>query len=100
MTESKRLLLVIQELRDYSRIIVEFHDQAYMERFRKEAEGHGMKCEQIGVDQYCRTTYRGCRYFDLRNAFTRKSFELEDWVHFLDHWDEHERDDEFGIEKL
>ena len=96
MTENKRLLLVITESRDGIRIILEFPDNDLLHEIQKQAETHGLECKQIPLQEYDRVTYRGCRYFDLRNSFTRKSFLLEDWINFLNHWDKHERDDEFG----
>ena len=96
MTENKRLLLVIRELQDDTRIILEFPDNDLFNQIQKQAERHGLECKQIPLEEYDRVTYRGCRYFDLRNSFTKKNFLLKDWLDFLNHWDEHERDDEFG----
>tara|TARA_Y100001960_G_C13968480_1_gene491691 strand:- start:2 stop:292 length:291 start_codon:yes stop_codon:yes gene_type:complete len=96
MTESKRLLLVILEPKDKTRIILEFPDRNLLTEMQKQAESHGLECEEIPLEKYDRVTYRGCRYFDLRNTFTRKNFLLEDWLEFLNHWDEHERDNRHG----
>ena len=96
MTENPRILLVIREPQDGTRIILEFPNNDLFCQIQKQAEEHGLKCDQIPMEAYDRVTYRGCRYFDLRNSFTRKNFLLTDWIDFLNHWDEHERGDEFG----
>jgi len=96
MTENPRILLVIREPQDGTRIILEFSDNELLCQIQKHAQEHGLECNQIPLEAYDRVTYRGCRYFDLRNSFTRKNFLLEDWIEFLNHWDKHERDDEFG----
>ena len=96
MTENKRLLLVIREPQDGTQIILEFPGNDLFNQIQKQAETHGLECKRIPLEEYDRVTYGGCRYFDLRNSFTRKNFLLDDWISFLNHWDEHERDDEFG----
>ena len=100
MTENKRLLLVIREPQDGTRIILEFPDNDLFRQIQNQAESHGLECKQIPLEKYDRVTYRGCRYFDLRNTFTLKNFLLEDWLDFLKHWDEHERDNKSGEHHL
>ncbi|KMP12517.1 hypothetical protein UZ36_00100 [Candidatus Nitromaritima sp. SCGC AAA799-C22] len=72
--------------------VVEFPDAASLEKIRKEAEQKGAACISISIEEYI-TTYRGCRYFDLRNSVTRDSFHLDDIIKILaapldDHSDE------------
>ena len=94
MVENRRLLLVIREPRDGTRIILEFPNNNLLNQIQKQAKSHNLECTQIPLEEYDRVTYRGCRYFDLRNSFTRKNFLLDDWLDFLNHWDKYERKDE------
>ena len=94
--ESKRRLTVFKEPDDGTKIIVEFQNEEQTTKYRKEAEERGIEWTEIGIEQYDRATYMGSRYFDLRNPQTRKNFSLQDWTHFLKHWNENERDNEYG----
>ena len=96
MTENKRLLLVIREPKDGIQIILEFPDDDLFNKILNQAKSNGFDCKKISLEDYDQITYRGCRYFDLRNTFTQKTFLLKDWIDFLNNWDEHERDDEYG----
>ena len=96
MTASKRKLTVFEEPDDGTKIIVEFQNQSQADQYRAQADQNGFTWKEIGIEQYDRASYLGCRYFDLRNPHTRKVFALEDWRHFLKHWDENERDNEYG----
>ena len=93
MTESKRILLVLKEPRDGTQIILEMANDKEHEAFIKQANEHGLEHSLIGLEDFDPMTYRGSRYFDLRNPFTLKNFKLTDWLEFLEHWDKHERND-------
>ena len=69
-------------------------------KYREEAEEQGIEWTEIGIKQYDRATYMGSRYFDLRNLHTRKTFSLQDWRHFLNHWDENERNNEYDDDHI
>ena len=96
MTESKRILLVLEEPKDGTKILLEIADSKERDVMREQAKAFGLNTTIIGLEEYDRMTYRGCRYFDLRNSFTLENFKIDNWMEFLKHWEEHERDDEFG----
>ena len=97
MVEKKRLLLVLNETRDNTQILLEIADSNIREELARQASSYGLECSLIGLEEYDRATYRGSRYFDLRNSLTLKNFQLHDWIDFLKHWDENERNDKFGL---
>ena len=86
MTEPKRFLLVLKEPRDGTQILLEIDDPEKQEALAKEATAHGLEYSLIGLEEFDRVTYRGSRYFDLRNPITLKNFQLNDWIDFLKHW--------------
>jgi len=96
MTNLRRSLTVFKEPLDGTRIIVEFQNEEQTKKYCEVAKQQGIEWTEIGIEQYDRATYMGSRYFDLRNRQRRESFSLEDWHHFLKHWDENERDNEYG----
>jgi|TARA_B110000467_G_C18153894_1_gene385735 hypothetical protein len=96
MADMKRRLTIFEESDDGTKIIVEFQNQEQAKEYRQQAEKHGFSWSEIGIEQYDRAIYLGCRYFDFRNPQTRKSFAIEDWCHFLKYWDENERNNEYS----
>ena len=78
MTDGERLLTVLGK--DGYTIVVEFSDLKQREEIVKEAESKGMECKSISMEDFY-PTYRGHRYFDLRNPTTRESFSLDYLLH-------------------
>lgn len=89
MTGKTRCLMAF-ETRDGAKILVDFQNPDEMQQYRLSAESKGIRCKSLKIEEYSRADFYGCRYFDLHNPQTRQSFELDDWLDFLKHWDEHE----------
>ena len=81
MPGDERYLLVI--IKNKSSVILECLNSSSMEKFLSEAELKGAICKQILIDDFY-PTYRGYRYFDLRNPATRKTFSLIEILEILD----------------
>ena len=81
MPDSDRYLLVITK--NKSSIVLECPDSSSMESIQAEAELNGAICKRILIEDFY-PTYRGQRYFDLRNSATRKTFSLIEIIEILD----------------
>ncbi|MCH8156986.1 MAG: hypothetical protein IID18_04415 [Nitrospinae bacterium] len=91
MINPERQLLVIKI--KSAAVIAEPPDPGALEKLKQEAEQKGAACTLISIDEYI-TTYRGHRYFDLRNPVTRDSFDLDTIIEILSApLDEHSDED-------
>ena len=81
MLGSERYLLVITK--NKSSVILECLDSSSMSGLRSEAESNGATCKQVSIDDFY-PTYRGYRYFDLRNPTTLKTFSVVEIIEILD----------------
>ena len=77
----ERYLLVITKNR--SSVILECIDSFTMENLQSEAELNGAICKRVLIEDFY-PTYRGYRYFDLRNPATRKTFNVVEVIAILD----------------
>ena len=81
MSDHERYLLVITK--NKSSIILECLDTISMKSLHAEAGLHGATCERVLMEDFY-PTYRGYRYFDLRNSVTRETFSLLAIIEILD----------------
>ena len=77
----ERYLLVVTK--NKSSIVLECLDLVSMGKFQIEAELSGAKCKRLSIEEFY-PTYRGYRYFDLRNSSTRKMFKMNEIIQILD----------------
>ena len=81
MPDRERYLLVITK--NKSSVVLDCPDSSSMESLQAEAELNGASCKRILIDDFY-PTYRGHRYFDLRNPLTSKTFNVVEIVKILD----------------
>ena len=81
MPDSDRYLLVITK--NKSSIVLECPDSSSIESMQAEAELKGAICKRVLIDDFY-PTYRGHRYFDLRNPITRRTFSVIEIIEILD----------------
>jgi len=81
MLGDERYLLVITK--NKSSVILDCIDSFSMESLRSDAELKGAICKRILIEDFY-PTYRGHRYFDLRNFSTRKAFSVVEIIEILD----------------
>ena len=81
MSPGERYLLVISK--NKSSVILECPDFLSMGSLRSEAEANGAVCKRVTIEEFY-PTYRGHRYFDLRNPVTRKTFSVIEIIEILD----------------
>ena len=81
MSEGERYLLIITK--NKSSIVLECLDSSSMDSFRSEAESNGAVCKRVTIEEFY-PTYRGYRYFDLRNPATSKVFSVVEIIEILD----------------
>ncbi len=98
MAQGQRHLMFLKK--DGAGIVVEAIDASGGENLKQEAESKGMTCQPLTIENFY-PDYRGYRYFDLRNPFTRESFSidyvLEAWEADKRHREGHEGTDEWFI---
>ena len=95
MSGGERYLLVITK--NKSSVVLECADPVSLERLQAEAESNRAVCKRILIDDFY-PTYRGYRYFDLRNPITRKIFSITEIIEILEAplEDHREAEDLFG----
>jgi hypothetical protein len=54
-----------------------------MDSLQSQAEVNGAVCKRVSIDEFY-PTYRGYRYFDLRNPITRETFSVDEILEILD----------------
>ena len=95
MIEGERYLLIISK--NKSSVVLECAGRVFLDTYLCEAESKGAICKRITIEEFY-PTYRGFRYFDLRNPITRKTFSMIEIIEILDApLDDHgEAEDLFG----
>ncbi len=81
MVEGERYLLVISK--NKSSVVIECPDFSLLNIWKSEAESNGATCKNITIEEFY-PTYRGFRYFDLRNPVTQKTFSVSEVIEILD----------------
>ena len=81
MPEGERYLLIMTK--NKSSVVLECPDFLSMDSLRSETEANGAVCKRITIEEFY-PTYRGHRYFDLRNPATRKTFSVIEIIEILD----------------
>ena len=81
MVEGERYLLIISK--NKSSVVLECTDSFFLDAYLCEAESNGAICKRITIEEFY-PTYRGFRYFDLRNPTTRKTFSMFEIIEILD----------------
>jgi len=81
MVEGERCLLVISK--NKSSVVIECPDFSSLNIWKSEAESSGATCSNITIEEFY-PTYRGFRYFDLRNPVTQKVFSVNEVIEILD----------------
>ena len=81
MTEGERYLMVITK--NKSSVVLECPDFSVLKNWEFEATANGAVCKRITIEEFY-PTYRGHRYFDLRNPVTRKTFSVDEILEILD----------------
>ena len=81
MIEGERHLLVITK--NKSSIVLECPDLSLLNNWQSKAGANGAVCKCITIEEFY-PTYRGYRYFDLRNSMTRETFSMDEILEILD----------------
>jgi hypothetical protein len=81
MVEGERCLLVISK--NKSSVVLECPDFSLLNIWKSKAESNGATCSNITIEEFY-PTYRGFRYFDLRNPVTQKTFSINEVIEILD----------------
>ena len=81
MTEGERYLMVITK--NKSSVVLECPDLPLLKNWEFEAAANGAVCKRITIEEFY-PTYRGHRYFVLRNPVTRKTFSVDEILEILD----------------
>ena len=81
MVEGERYLLIISK--NKSSVVLECTDSFFLDTYLCEAESKGAICKRITIEEFY-PTYRGFRYFDLRNQITREMFSMIEVIEILD----------------
>ena len=81
MIEGERYLLVITK--NKSSVVLECPDLTVLNNWQSKAVTSRAVCKRITIEEFY-PTYRGYRYFDLRNPITRKSFGVDEILEILD----------------
>ena len=81
MLENERFLLVITK--NKSSVVLECPNAISMDSLQSQAEVNGAVCKRVSIDEFY-PTYRGYRYFDLRNPITRETFSMDEILEILD----------------
>ena len=81
MPEGERYLLIMTK--NKASVVLECPDFLSMDSLRSEAESNGAVCKRVTIEEFY-PTYRGHRYFDLRNPSTRKTFSVVEIIKILD----------------
>ena len=81
MTEGERYLMVITK--NKSSVVLECPDLPLLKNWEFEAAANGAVCKRITIEEFY-PTYRGFRYFDLRNPVTQKTFSVNEVIEILD----------------
>ena len=80
MTGGERYLMVITK--NKSSVVLECPDLSLLDNWQSKAMINGAACKRITIEEFY-PTYRGCRYFDLRNPVTRKTFNMDEILEIL-----------------
>ncbi len=80
LIEGERYLLVITK--NKSSVVLECPDLTVLNNWQSKAETNGAVCKRITIEEFY-PTYRGHRYFDLRNSMTRKTFSVGEILEIL-----------------
>ena len=75
MTAGERCLMVITK--NKSSIVLECPDLSLLNNWQSKAGANGAVCKCITIEEFY-PTYRGYRYFDLRNPITRETFSVDE----------------------
>jgi len=81
MTGGERYLMVITK--NKSSVVLEYPDLFLLDNWQSKIETNGAVCKRITIEEFY-PTYRGYRYFDLRNSITRETFSIDEIVEILD----------------
>jgi len=81
MVEGQRYLLIISK--NKSSVALECTGSFFLDTYLREAESKGAICKRITIEEFY-PTYRGFRYFDLRNPITREMFSMIEVIEILD----------------
>ena len=81
MSENERLLLVITK--NKSSVVLDCPNVISMDSLQSQVEANGAVCKRITIEEFY-PTYRGYRYFDLRNPITRETFSMDEILEILD----------------
>jgi hypothetical protein len=66
-----------------SSVVLECPNLSLLKKWEFEATANGAVCKRITIEEFY-PTYRGHRYFDLRNPVTRKTFSVDEILEILD----------------
>ena len=81
MIGGERYLLVITK--NKSSVVLECPDLTALNNWQSKALTNRVDCKRITIEEFY-PTYRGHRYFDLRNSITRKLFSMGVILNILD----------------
>ena len=80
MTGDGRYLMVITK--NKSSIILDCPDLSLLDNWQCKVEANGAVCKRITMEEFY-PTYRGYRYFDLRNTITRETLSTDEVMEIL-----------------
>ena len=81
MVGDERYFLVITK--NKSSVVLECPDLLLLNNFKSKAAANGAVCKRITIEEFY-PTYRGHRYFDLRNPITARTFSVDEILEILD----------------
>ena len=81
MTYCERYMIVITK--NKSSVVLECPNLSLLNKWQSEAVMTGAVCKRITIEEFY-PTYRGYRYFDLRNPVTRETFSVNEVLEILD----------------
>ena len=80
MTAGERCLMVITK--NKSSVVLECPDLSLLNKWQSKVEASGAVCKRITMEEFY-PTYRGYRYFDLRNPVTRETFSADEIMEII-----------------
>jgi hypothetical protein len=81
MAYGERYMMVITK--NKSSVVMECPDLSLLNNWQSKAVANDAICKRITIEEFY-PTYRGYRYFDLRNPITSETFSINEVLEILD----------------
>ena len=80
MSKGERYFLIVTK--NKSSVVLEYPDLSLLNNWQSKVKAKGAVCKRITIEEFY-PTYRGHRYFDLRNPVTRETFNTDEIMEIL-----------------